>query len=57
MPRGPQDPSGPKTNVTVKLSPRHKILLDKIGAAHNLNRSQTVARLLERTKEAQEVEG
>lgn len=43
-----EHPSGAKQTVCIRLSPHHLELLDKIAAEQGRNRSNTVARLVER---------
>lgn len=50
MPRAPSDESGPARIVSVRLSPRHVELLDRLAGNQSLSRSALIARLLERAE-------
>lgn len=49
MPRPPDDPSGAKVHLCIRLSPDHLARLDRAAKALNLNRSKTIANLIDRT--------
>lgn len=48
--RKPADESGPKTQVKIGLSPRHRKMLDDLAADKGLSRSVVVEKLLERAQ-------
>jgi len=48
MTRPTEDESGPKQNVSIRLSPSHLTRLDDICKERDNNRSQIIAKLIDR---------